>query len=99
MKAENSSYIGGITSFIADGSVTISHCLNITPIKAKSNAAGIVGRVAGALALTDSVNTAVINCMSAAGSVVGMITDDGKVTLDAVYGVVGTGGRVVGKGF
>jgi len=97
--AENSSYVGGITSFVGDDSnVTISHCLNTVPIKAKSNAAGLVGRVAGELNLTDSVTTGLINCMSAAGSVIGLITEDGNVSFNATYGMYGTGARVVGRG-
>ena len=94
--ATDGSYVGGITSFVAEGKTTITHCLNTAPIKAKTNAAGIVGRVAGELTLKDSLTTGLINCMSAAGTVVGHIIEGGKATFDAVYGLTGT--KVVGKG-
>jgi len=92
-------FAGGMTSFVSsDTALTISHCLNTAPIKAVTQAAGFVGRVVAKLTITDSLNTGVITGAGSSGSVVGMILDDGKVTLDAVYGTKESATYVVGNG-
>ena len=92
-------FAGGMTSFVSsNAALTISHCLNTSPIEAVTQAAGFVGRVADKLTITDSLNTGMIAGASSSGSVVGMIVDDGKVSLDAVYGTKESATHVIGKG-